>query len=119
MRFGGIYNVLSTSGGGSSSIQGESFFSRMETSMQGISAWFENPITGLGAGCLFSYSKTDSIPYTDALYSGLIGELGLFGFLVFFIFVILLYSKVVSLSKTYASSLSYDTDFILSLSPYF
>lgn len=25
MRFGGIYNVLSTSGGGSSSIQGESF----------------------------------------------------------------------------------------------
>ena len=39
----------------SSSIQGESFFSRMETSMQGISAWFENPITGLGAGCLFSY----------------------------------------------------------------
>jgi hypothetical protein len=103
-----------------STINGESFFGRWDNIKQGLEMFTNYPLSGIGAGCHSFYSKTHSIAYSDSIYAGIMGELGLPGISSYCLFLFLMFKQALSLSrsKEYLSRYTEDQKQIVTFLPY-
>ncbi len=78
-RVGGIVSVFS--GGSTEMTTGESFFTRANTMQKCVEIWTHYPLTGIGLGCYYSYTKSAEMAFADSTLFQALSDTGLGGFL--------------------------------------
>lgn len=80
-RVGGI--VSQYTGGRVETTGGESFFTRVGTLSKAVEIWLVYPITGIGTGCYFTFTRSAEFGFSDSGVFAVLAETGTIGVLIF------------------------------------
>ncbi len=80
-RVGGI--VSKYTGGRIETTGGESFFTRVGTLSKAVEIWLVYPVTGIGAGCYFTFMRSAEFGFSDSGVFAVLAETGTIGVLIF------------------------------------